>query len=250
MACSSYVATFGTPQPLSPMKTSIPVLLFSLVFVPAVDATTLDFDLGLLSGEPIPADYGDRTGSTPHVVVSYRELDGFGGGATTLFDNLTHWNDGYGDLNQVGWGHSLVVGGNDPSHVAEISFVADAGATVVLESFDLGGWSSDRASRSVRIYDEDYNLLIGYGPMTILGGAAHSSFAPDVEAGILYLQWDYPYYVGIDNIVFEQRGGDVVGVPETAFSLTLLLTTGILLVVSRTIFRSRERGVRGGRCLS
>ena len=210
------LALIGQPFPC--MTRLLASCLFAALLGNA-SATTLTFEgLGLGDNSAIPQSYGDNSGTTPNVTVSYRELDGFGGSSSVVYDHLHYWTSGYGNLSQVAWGST---DHNNVSHVAEISLVASAGWEVMLNSFDLAGWLTNQPGRAIRIYDGDYNELTSYTNQTILSSGNHSSFSPGVAANVVHLQWDYPWGVAIDNVSFQQRSTGA-SVPDAGSTWALL----------------------------
>jgi hypothetical protein len=172
-------------------------------------ASLITFDgLGLSDYGDIPGTYGDNLPGTPNIQVEYRTFD-LGTGAT-LYNNLDFWTTNYGDLQNIAF---PVNNGS----LGEISLIPDAGFSVTLNSFDLGGWfQTDQIDQTVRILDENFNILADYSPFNVEGDNGRSSFSPNLTRnGRIRIQFGPSWNTGIDNISFAQ-GGTATGVPTPA----------------------------------
>jgi hypothetical protein len=168
-------------------------------------ASIIDFDdLSLGNFGAISNNYGSNLSGTPDIAIQYRTLITSG----PTLDYLSFWQDGYSDLKKVAFSSSN-------GSLAEISFIPTAGYSVVLNSFDLGGYLfSDVPDQTVRIVDEFYNVLQNYSPFNIEGNSGHSSFNPNItHAGILRIQFGPDYDTGIDNIRFDQSVTNSIPTP-------------------------------------
>ncbi len=187
---------------------------------PAVSrATILTFDIpGLIDWQEIPGAYGDNVtslydglgyyeqgaGWTPNITVDYRTFDLSDNSTRT--DKLDYWSTGFGDLEDIAYSTAQ-------GCMGEISLVPEAGWSVVLDGFDLGGYG-DQPDQTVRLVDENYQVLLDYSPIDIMGGG-HNAFAPSLtHAGTVRIQFGPSWNTGIDNVHFYQ-------VPEPA-TLALL----------------------------
>lgn len=197
------------------------VFLAGLLAATGANATILTFgDLGLLDFQPIPQAYGDNVistndgvgsylegnGFTANVVTSYRTCDGPGDSCVSLNDIL-YWSSDFGDLIDVGMP-------NNDDEFGEVTFTADPGFAVVLQSFDLGGWPSlDKPGQQLRIYDGAYNLLQDLTPQFVEGNAGHTTINLGLSSNVVRIQWGNDFDVGIDNINIDQT--TVVAEPYT-----------------------------------
>ena len=125
-------------------------------------------DLGLLDNDPIPVTYGDNLPGAPNITVDYRTVNP--GDNSTVASYLSFWNTGYGDLAKVPY---AVSNGN----LAEISLVPAPGYSVTLQSFDYAGYLSTQPAQTLRVLDENYNLLLDYTPNDF-PGSSHGNAAP------------------------------------------------------------------------
>ncbi|HUW83372.1 MAG TPA: PEP-CTERM sorting domain-containing protein [Phycisphaerae bacterium] len=220
-----------------PARIGMIVLLAGLfVAWPAVSrATILTFEIpGLIDWQEIPGTYGDNVrsiydglghyeqgaGWTPNITVEYRTFNLSDNSTRT--NKLDYWSTGFGDLEDVAQSTSQ-------SFMGEISLVPEAGWSVVLDGFGLGGYG-DQLDQIVRIVDENYQILVDYSPVDV-GGAGHNTFTPGLtHAGTVRIQFGPNWNTGIDNVHFHQ-------VPEPA---TLALVA-IGLAVARRRRRRPER---------
>ena len=154
----------------------------------------LDFTAG---SQAIPQTFGDNA----EVDLGYRAVQSLAqnagwGSALTATGNLNFWTTGYGDLGGAAWG------GPNPSR-GEIRIEStDPTDTVMLDSFDMGGWTADEPA-SWYIFDLAWNTLdSGTGTAPNVGGRL--SVAPGVGAlGGLIFQWgDNAWAVGLQNFAF------------------------------------------------
>ena len=93
--------------------------------------------------------------------------------------------------------------------VAEITFNPSTGYNAVLDNFDLGFWLNDSYNTQVRVYNEDYSQVLYDSGLGLIGGSSPINYNLDITLDqALHLQWQYPFYVAIDNVVY-----DVTAVP-------------------------------------
>lgn len=225
-------------------------------------ATVLTFDqiregglvVPTISGRGVPQDYGDRvTGSpmavsggaftygeqgegfTPNVVAEY-----FGGSATPINPAVSLWVDQYGDLENV-------VIGNNNSGSLNVRLTADAGFSVLLYAFDLGGWpNTDYTIAAVNVLDGG-STLFSQSDVLVQGdfiGPRRTAFdfATPLSGSQLLIQIDYSNLpgnqhdnIGIDNVRFGQSpppGPGTIGIPEPSSGL-LLLAAGLAGLLAR-----------------
>jgi hypothetical protein len=206
-------------------------LLLGITPVTFAASSTLDFSgLGLPNYGDIPTTYGDNLANTPNVLVDYRTVS-VADNATTLANNLDYWDNNYGDL--VGVAFPVSSG-----WLGEISLVPDAGYGVILDSFDLGGYSqADKPLQTVRILDANWNVLVDFSPYNVEGNSGHSTFNPSLSHfGTLRIQYGPDWNTGIDNITFRQfvRG---IPTPDGGSSLALSAIGFASLIVMRRLRR-------------
>ncbi len=196
------------------------LLAVGLLIANNASATVLDFaGLGLSNWESIPQTYGDNTGTTPNVGVSYSVVDGSGNPHAT--ESIEYWNTPqYGDLFDVAYS-----GAN--GWYAKITLTPDSGFDVILNSFDMAGYpQTNLALASLEVLSGSGAQLWDSGVTTILGaGPTHNSFSPNItSSGPISIVWGTNWNIGIDNINFSQRqtqGGIPVPEPTTLALLGL-----------------------------
>ena len=225
------------------MKRTLLCALCSVLLLAAAgpaSAEILLFDLSGQIGEtdPIPDSYGDITvGSDTLLDVTYREVVAFGDSADA--DDLRYQTSNYGDLVDVAYG------GTNPSiadSVGEIRFAAAPGRDAQLFSFDLAGFDGeDQYYIDVQVYDEAWNLLVSWDDLTIPGDTSIPdpcfltlTLDPPAASSAVILQWQSPWYVGIDNVHYD------VTVPEPATMVGWVIGLGCLGYVA-----CRRRGRKG-----
>lgn len=201
------------------LAAALPLVLFA----GHANATILTFDgLGLPNYGDIPGSYGDNVtalsmpsgnygqgnGFTPNVAVEYRTWRISDN--SLIANNLDYWSTDYGDL--VGVAFPTTSG----DAFAEISLIAESGWNVLLNSFDLGGWSMRTYDNRVRILDGNGTVLFEQNPATILGaGGTHSTFTPNLSANVIRIQYGFNNWnIGIDNVNFDQTP---VPLPASAY---------------------------------
>lgn len=178
-----------------------------LALAGAAQATELNFSIGSLTG--VNASYGDRVssfgggygsagGATPNIVVDFVTSNG---------TNFTLYSSGYASLLQA-LGHTSY---DIPGHV---QLSPDAGYDVVLQGFQIAGWSTaSYANSRIRVVDTAGNSFLDTGlftfaPNTVLSfpGQAIRSSQP------LRIMVNDFGDLGLDNLVFAQ----VPSVPEAS----------------------------------
>ena len=195
---------------MKPYISWLVLILFS--FASAAGAATYNVDFYDGTSQAIDQIYGDNTDAD----LSYRTPIGTSWGNVTSQTNglLYHWLTGYGDLS------GAVVSNTNNSH-GEIRIDANtSGQAITLNSFDLGGFGSDRPA-SFYVFDGGWNILASDATLTAFGPGGHITVSPAVTSsdGTLILQWgDNAYYVGLNNFNYT-----VSAVPLPA-ALPLLLS--------------------------
>ncbi len=187
-----------------------------------VNATVLDFEnLGLPTFNSIPQTYGDNTGDTPNIGVSYSVVDSLGnqyGGS----ESVEFWDEGYGDLNNIAFSGAS-------GYFAMITLTPDSGFDVILNSFDMAGYfQEDLTIASLKVISGG-NTIWDSGVSTIHGaGPTHDNFSVNItSSGPVSIIWGDNWNLGIDNISFNQQLTPTVGaVPEP--SAIALMGLGLL----------------------
>lgn len=199
----------------------------------AAQATQLTFagqgQLGLGFGTT----YGDRVtsfdsglgaagGPTPNIVIDFVP--------TNNASPFTVWNGGYGSLVQaLGHGAFNVEG--------YIEFAPDPGWDVVLENFDIAGWSASSYPDSrIRVVDTAGAVLFDSGVFTFPASTTFTGYlsAPIRSTLPIRLLIDDFGDLGIDNVIFSQ----VATIPEPGTWALWLAGVGVL----GTLARRRARG--------
>lgn len=184
----------------------------------AVQATQLNFDTynGATYGDRVSAfglGHGSEGGPTPNITLDFlpeggRPFSVYAGGYATLQNALGH---------------------NNYDVPGQVRFTPDAGWDVVLQGFDIAGWSqASHANSRIRIVDGDGTTrddsgLFSFGPNTVL----HLAPAPIRSRGPLTLFVNDFGDLGLDNVVFSQ----VASVPEAPPLALLLAGLGMLGLV-------------------
>lgn len=184
----------------------------------AVHATQLNFDTynGATYGDRVSVfgpGYGSAGGATPNITLDFVPSNGQAFGVYTA---------GYATLqNALGHRNFDVPG--------QVRFTPDPGWDVVLQGFDIAGWTqSSFANSRIRIVDGSGTMrydsgLFTFGPNTVL----HLPSAPIRSSGPLTLFVNDFGDLGIDNVVFSQ----VSSVPEAPPLALLLAGLGVLGMV-------------------
>jgi len=222
------------------MNQLILTLIACLLSAWPAHATLLTFDIdGAADRDPIPQAYGDGVtaidmgafhygadgGFTPNVSISYASATG---------GDLNFWSDNFNDLTNV------IHNDADPQDGFTITFTADPGFYVMLESLDMGNWTEAMTVPGMDVQDGGGATLASYSSILLpkWDTQSHVSFSPGVQGETLILHVDTTGLggnsdnVGLDNILFSQ-----VAVPEPA---SLLLTTSALFGL--VLLRRGRRG--------
>ena len=98
--------------------------------------------------------------------------------------------------------------GVNNGQLGEVSLVPEPGYTVILNSFDLGGYPlTDVSGQTVRVLDANDVVLVDFSPQLVEGDAGHTHVVPPqaiVAAGEIKIQFGPNWYVAIDNVNFDQ----------------------------------------------
>ncbi len=163
------------------------------------------------------AGLGTAGGPTPNVVIDFVP--------TNSGSPFSVWNGGYGSLVQaLGHGSFNVKG--------YIEFTPDPGWDVVLENFDLAGWSSGSYPDSrVRVVDTAGAMLFDSGVFTFPASTTFTSYlsAPIRSTLPIRLVIDDFGDLGIDNVIFSQ----VATIPEPGIWALWLAGLGVLGTLAR-----------------
>lgn len=181
----------------------------------AVHATQLNFDTysGATYGDRVSVfgpGYGSAGGATPNITLDFVPSAG---------QTFSVYASGYGTL-QNALGHvNFDVPGS-------IRFTPDAGWDVVLQGFDIAGWSaSSYANSRIRIVDGDGATRYDSGLFTFAANTVLSlPPAPIRSSGPLTLFVNDFGDLGIDNLVFSQ----VSSVPEVPPLALMLAGLGVV----------------------
>ena len=193
-------------------------------------ATLLTFD-GLPTGAvgtTIGTSYGDRvtaagagvsltSGATPNVVLSFVPL-------VAGNPNFEVYGGGYSGLINA-------LGDNSYNVPGYVELTPDAGWDVVLESFDLGSWSTSSYPNSqVRVVNTAGTTFLDTGLFTFPGNTVYTypgSLVRSSSALRVYIS-DFGD-LGLDNLRFSQ----VSSVPEPGALALCLAGAGLLLPLAR-----------------
>lgn len=185
-------------------------------------ASVLTFDINNINNsDSISQDYGDNITSTNSGIFNYGEGNGFTPNIT-VSNNLRFWESGYGGLSGVGYsatGEGLV------------SFEAEVGYRIRLNSFDLGSYTSGLDDQVLQILDGNNNVLLDLGPQDFADNMETRTFENlnIVTGGILKIRFGNNDELGIDNINFDQ----VLEIPEPSSMMGLLFLGGLGLTSMR-----------------
>ena len=104
----------------------------------------------------------------------------------------------------------------------------------------LGFWVDDTYRTEIRVYDEEYSSLLFQTGSIELGGTVAEHFDVNIIlAETLHLQWQNPWAVAIDNVVYG-----VLPAPVPIPAAIWLLGTGLTALVG---FRKNGKPGRSGR---
>lgn len=202
--------------------------LLAMTWFSPAQATILTFDFQprLNQNDPIPQSYGDNVtattmgafnygvgnGFTPNITVSYRTLLGDG---SVKFNDVLFWDTGYSTLVDVAIANAFDDGsGNGDVGYGEITFTPSGGVFVIINSFQMAAFNTagDQLNQVVRILDQFNNVVWG-GPTDILVGQVYTFTPGVISNGPLRLQFGNSWFVGIDNINFDEASSEI---PEPA----------------------------------
>lgn len=194
-----------------------------------VQATLLTFDGYSSIGTTSATSYGDRViaagagvtlegGATPNVVLNFVPL-------VSTQPNFEVYTSGYSGLLSA-------LGDNAFNVPGYVELIADAGWDVVLESFQLGAWSTGSYPNSqVRIADTLGNTYFDSGLFIFPGGTVYTyPSTPIRSSGALRVYISDFGDLGLDNFKFSQAAT----VPESETYAMLLAGLGIFGFALRT----------------
>jgi hypothetical protein len=152
------------------------------------------------NGENIDQSYGDTAG----VNVIYD------GSASGGLQDFLYWYDGYSDLFDVAY---YTAG-------ATLTFLANAGYDVFLDSLDLGAWPFADREVGFSVTDlADNSEVYSTGGPVLVDGDVHSHFVLGLASTVgLQITFVGDFYNGgVDNVVYNARtDGDPSAIPLPA----------------------------------
>jgi hypothetical protein len=184
-------------------------------FSVSAQTTTLDFDsfIGVLSDyQAIPGTFGSDALNTPNIGVSYQTVDGSGG---VYAPYVEFWDGSYGDLPAVAYAAAN-------GYYAQVILTPQAGHSVTLDSFELGGWpNTDQANQTVEVLNGIGQVVWSDGgPLSVtIPGNGHLTLTPDISSsGPLVLEFGPSWNTGVDYVEFSQSNS----VPDSGSGLALM----------------------------
>jgi hypothetical protein len=190
------------------MKRSIIAVSFVCGLASSGMATTINFTaLGLSNYGAIPSNLGSNAsapgngyveglGWTPDITVSMSTVNGSG---VLQQPNLSYWDTGYGDLSNVAFPTSS-------GFFGRIKLTGTGTSLVTLNSFDLAGYfQANLTADRIRVLDAGGNVLWNQDNTVVNGaGPSRSSYAPNLTAQELTIEYGSNWNIGISNINFTQ----------------------------------------------
>jgi len=189
-------------------------LLIGTLAVGGMQATILTFDFTppLAGNAPIPQGYGDNVtatvmgpfgygagnGFTPNITVSYHTLNADG---SEKYPDTFFWPNQYASL------VDFMISRSEPDDIGygEVTFTASSGF-VVLNSFQMAAFDGvNTPDHRIRILDGNDVPLWDVSPFNFTVGQV-VTFTPNVGGTTLKLQFGNNWFVGIDNINFDETG--------------------------------------------
>lgn len=223
-------------------------VVVALAASPFLHATILRFDFQQADYTPIAANYDSNlgavdsagadegTGWTPHVVLSYRALDQFMNllAPSEVSPDPTrayYWSVGAGSLTNV------IYPEDAHARFLEIAFTPLYGSMVRLLSVDLGAFTQ-LPDQSVTVLDANLNTVFSTSTNVPTTGSTTINFNGLTSIDTLYLRVglasaanEGSYFVGVDNLSFDQNASMDEAVPEP--SSIVLAGIGLAIVAFR-----------------
>lgn len=168
-----------------------------------VQATVLTFDVPIVYSVNIDQGYGDAVTSTNDAIGSYQEGNGFTPHVTISYntvggsEGLYVYDTGYGDLINT-------VQANTIDGTAEITFTAESGYLIKINSFDLAAYYTDYIADIIEITDENGTIIWDAPFKHVEKDDGHSTFSPGISGTTLTIRWGNNWNIGIDNINFDE----------------------------------------------
>ena len=205
------------------MRSSMLLCATLAVAAPPAGAAVLTFDGNICNngvslvacgnGQFIDQSYGD----TAAINVEWRSDVLLG---ATQANSVRFWTSGYDDLTNVAYGQ------NNNNNATSVFFRPLQGDSVTLNSFRLGGFTSQLLPTQYSILDGLGNLLFSSGPIQLgLNAGPSVLFTPNITSSNgLELRWGPDSFnVGIDSIDYTLSRPTGAPVPEPATWAMMIL---------------------------
>ncbi len=207
------------------LKQQLTMIFAASLLCGSASATVLTFDIaGAGNGLLMPQDYGDNVTATTMGNFSYGSAGGFTPNVTVSYasdsgQELRFWSTNYNDLINV------VENEVDGDTGYSLTFTADSGFDVVLDSMNMGNWGATITVPGITVTDGGGSTLFSATNFLLPGSSTPSSLFFDfggISANTLILYIDTTGLggnsdnVGLDNIQFGQSVS-AVPVPAAAW---------------------------------
>lgn len=193
-------------------------LLPLLALAAPAQALVLTFDLpGSVNDDPLPADYADNVAANPQAGYTYGLAGGFTDQIVVTSADLFAYDAGFADLTNVLYVNTAVTEGS-------ITFTANAGYGVQLDSFHLGGYDDAEADYVSLIIDDGLSTVYfatASVPVSSISALVvdSSTWGSTISGSVIRIRIVdenfVPGSIGIDNVRFQQ----VAVIPEPATAI-------------------------------